>query len=69
MTDEMKRNYAGRVADQGVVARAGESSLEAQVRGGEGSDFNAPDSSLGGGLRAVPKKYDFWIDLKFAAKQ
>ena len=69
MTDEMKRNYAGRVGDQGVTARAGDSSLEAQVRGEEGSDFRASDSSLGGGLRSVPKKYNFWVDLKFAAKQ
>jgi hypothetical protein len=69
MTDEMKRNYAGRVADQGVVARAGESSLEAQVKGGEGADFNAPESSLGASMRGLPKKYNFWIDLKFAAKQ
>jgi hypothetical protein len=69
MTDEMKRNYAGRVADQGVAARAGESSLEAQVGGEEGSDFRASDSSLGASMRGLPKKYDFWIDLKFAAKQ
>lgn len=69
MTDEMKKNYAGRVGDQGVVARTGESSLESQVRGEEGADFRASDSSLGGGIRAVPKKYNFWIDLKFAAKQ
>jgi len=69
MTDEMKRNYAGRVGDQGVAARAGDSSLETQVTGGEGADFRASESNLGGGMRALPKKYDFWIDLKFAAKQ
>jgi len=69
MTDEMKRNYAGGVADRGVAARAGESSLEAQVRGEEGADFRASESSLDRGMRALPKKYNFWIDLKFAAQQ
>ncbi len=69
LTEEMKRNLAGRVGDQGAMARAGEAALESQIGGGEGQDFRAPESSLAGQRRSVPKKYDFWVDLKLAAKQ
>jgi len=69
LTEQMKKDLAGRVGDQGAAARTSEASLEAQLGREEGSGFRAPESSLAGQRRSVPKKYDFWIDLKFAAKQ
>ncbi len=71
MTEEMKKNYAGRVGDQGARADASGTSLERQLQSGyEGGDsFRDSQSSLADSLRGIPKKYDFWIDLKFAAKQ
>lgn len=71
MTDEMKRNYAGRVGDQGARAGAAATSIEGQISGEHegGGDFRAPESSLADSRRGIPKKYDFWIDLKIAQKQ
>ncbi len=71
LTEEMKKNYADRVGSQGTMAGAAGTSLEGQISGGHegGGDFRAPESSLAGSRRGIPKKYDFWIDLKIAAKQ
>ena len=71
MTDEMKANQGAMLADQGVRAGASEGSLEGQmggetsvVGGGMGRDFDASARR-----RNIPKKYDFWIDLKLASKK
>ncbi len=71
MTEEMKKNYAGRVGDQSARAGAGDTSIEGQISGGHegGGDFRVPESSLSDSRRGIPKKYDFWIDLKIAQKQ
>ena len=71
MTAEMKQALAARVGGRGATAGAAATSLEGQISGGHegGGDFRAPESSLADSRRGIPKKYDFWIDLKIAAKQ
>ena len=71
MTEEMRKNQGSMLGDQSARAGASEGSLEGQIKG--------ETSVVGGGMsgdmdaaarrRNAPKKYDFWIDLKLAAKQ
>jgi hypothetical protein len=68
MTEEMRKNLAARIGGQGAMAGAAGTSIEGQISGGHegGGDFRAPESSLADSRRGIPKKYDFWIDLKVA---
>jgi len=68
MTEEMKKQRAAQIGDQGARASAGESDLESQLGGGEGADFRAPSASLAG-MRRGPKQYSFWLNLKIADKK
>ena len=70
-TPEMAKNQGAMLGDRSTQTQTGAGSLEAQVSGGyEGGggggsrDFDAAERR-----RALPKKYDFWIDLKIAQKQ
>jgi len=70
MTEEMKKAQAANLGDQGVAARASESNLEAQLKSGyEGGGDFTPGADLASMHRRIPKKYDFWIDLKIAQNQ
>ena len=67
-TPEMLKNQGAMLGDQGTKTGTRETDLASQVssgyEGGGGSgnrDFDAADRR-----RALPKKYDFWIDLKVA---
>jgi len=67
--DIMKAQMAA-LGDQGARAGSGAAgSLEGQIRGGEGEDFNAPSSDMTRMRSRLPKKYDFWISLKVAQNQ
>ncbi|MBM3295795.1 MAG: hypothetical protein FJY82_14945 [Candidatus Aminicenantes bacterium] len=71
MTAEMKRQRAAQIGERGVQARAGETNLEAQLTSG----YEGGGGDMGGGggsltaMRGGPKKYDFWINLKFADRK
>jgi hypothetical protein len=71
MTEEMKKAQAAQLGDQGVQARASAASGESATTGGESGGFNAPGADLASMRRMAQraKEYDFWIDLKLAAKQ
>jgi len=67
MTDEMKKARAAQIGDQGVQARAGESSLESQLHGEGGGEMGGGGGSLTA-MRRGPKQYSFWINLKLGEK-
>jgi hypothetical protein len=71
MTEEMKKQRAAEIGGQNSEARGG--TAEMAVSGGigergEGEERSTPSADLTG-MRRGPKKYEFWIDLKLAAKQ
>lgn len=66
-TPAMLRNQVSDLGDQGVRAGGGSGgNLESQVRGEESEEFNAPSSDMSRIRRRLPKKFDFWINLKVA---
>jgi len=63
-TEEMRKNQAAMMADAGVRATARESNLETQIKGGEEGGAGTADFDATSKYRSLPKKYDFWVDLK-----
>jgi hypothetical protein len=68
-TEEMRKNQAAMMGDRGSQASARETNLESQIRGGEEGGGSTADFDATSRYRSLPKKYDFWVDLKIAGKQ
>jgi hypothetical protein len=69
-TPEILKALVSDLGDQGVRAggeRGG--NLETQVRGEESGEYTAGSPDMSSMRRRLPKKYDFWIDLKVAQNQ
>jgi hypothetical protein len=68
MTKEMRSAYMARMADSGAQARGqGGGEFDPAQKGNEGGDSGG-GGALGGQPNRDTKKYDFWIDVKLAAK-
>jgi hypothetical protein len=69
-TPDMLKAQGSQLGQQGTRTGGGETSLESQIRSGyEGGGGGSRDFDAADRRRALPKKYDFWIDLKLATKQ
>jgi hypothetical protein len=71
MTEEMRKQMAADVGGDNVRAnsRAADMSTGGEESGVLRDGGLAPSASLADGMRRMPKKYDFWIDLKLGVKQ
>jgi len=63
-TSDFIKAQAARIGDQGATARVGGANQSSENAG-----FGAPSAELSSMRRSLPKKYDFWVDLKFAQNQ
>jgi len=69
-TPEMLKNQGAMLGDRATQTQTGGGDLGAQLRSGaEGGGGGSRDFDAADRRRQLPRKYDFWIDLKIAPKQ
>ncbi len=68
-TEEMKKQAANRLGEQGAQAQSRATSVESGISdqgGGSGANQSFGLSQM---RRSIPKKYEFWVSTQLAAKQ